>query len=238
MKPYQIFSPNRSELTVVASVMTFLLQRRGEADIPGCHGTSAQLSACLENPAGIRLLVCDVTSAGVLPVLEQMRHSNTEMKLVLIADSTVSPVRYIRPSILPTALLWRPLQPETIRDVLREVLDTIPEENSDNSALEQCFNLEIRGEIRRVSYRDILYFEACNKRLNLHTCRREIPFQGTLEKLSEELPEQFIRVHKSYIVNRSAITQIQFAQNLVILEGGISVPVSRSYKPMLKPVFT
>lgn len=238
MKPYQIFSPSRGELTALASIMTFLLQRYGVSDIPGCHATCAQLGECLENPGSIQLLVCDVTNSGVIPILEQLRRSNPSMKLVLVADGTVPPVRYIRPSILPTALLWRPLEPESVRDVLKEVLDTLPKSGEDGAELsDTCFSVEVRGDVRRISYREILYFEASNKRLNLHTRRKEIPFQGTLEKLSEGLPGEFIRVHKSFIVNRIAIKQIQFGQNLIVLEGDITIPISRSYKPALKAVF-
>lgn len=237
MKPYQIFSPSRNELTALASVMTFLLQKRGISEIPGCNATCAQLSACLENPGGVRVLVCDVTAPGVLPVLELLRSGNPDMALVLVADASVPPVRYIRPSILPTALLWRPMQMDSIRETLWEVLDNLPLEE-DAQGAEEFFSVEVRGDLRRIPHREILFFEAGNKRLNLHTRRSEIPFQGTLEKLGEELPECFIRVHKSFIVNRSAVTQIQFGQNLIVLEGGATVPLSRSYKPAVKAVFT
>ena len=91
---------------------------------------------------------------------------------------------------------------------------------------EEAFQLEVRGDVRRIPYREILFFEAGNKRLTLHMQRREIPFAGTLEKLAEELPEEFIRVHKSFIVNRSAITEIRYGQNLVILGGGSTVHIS------------
>lgn len=239
MRAFVLYSPSKNELSLLSSVFDFLMKKRGTFQCPECAQKLSQLERCLDDPAALKLLVCDVTTEGVLPLLEQLRCKNQELKLVLVADGSVPPVRYIRPTILPTSLLWRPLKADGVRDALWEVLVTIPKEDQTNA--DQTLNsfcIEVRGDVRRIPYRDILFFEAGNKRLNLNMNRKVIPFTGTLEKLAEELPEEFIRVHKSFIVNRNAITQIQFGQNLVILEGGISVPVSRSYKSMLKAVFS
>lgn len=238
MRPYMLYSPSRAELSELASVMGFLAKKQGIAQLPYCLQELSELRACAEDPTALKLLVSDVTTDGILPILEQLRRGNPDMRLVLVADGSVPPVSYIRPSILPAALLWRPLQAEDARDTLWEVLRGIPAGNENSSETEKMFTVEVRGDLRQIPYQKILFFEASNKRLNLHTGRKEIPFSGTLEKLVDELPEEFIRVHKSYIVNRSAIIQIQFGQNEIILEGGIVIPISRSYKPAVKAVFS
>ena len=238
MMPYILYSPSQQELDVLSDAMGFLMRKRGVEEDPVCIRMQAELQESLDNAERIRMLVSDATAAGVLPLIEQIRSRNSGMKLVLVADHTISPVEYIRPGILPTGLLWRPLSRDSARDTLWDVLQTIPVSSPEETVEEeQVFSVEVRGSVRRIPYQQILFFEACNKRLNLHTRRKEIPFTGTLEKLTEELPEEFIRVHKSFIVNRKAITQIQFSQNLVILEDDIQVPISRTYKSTLKAVF-
>lgn len=239
MRPYVIYCPNRAEASVLTSVLDFVMRKRGIRGLPAYTGKLDQLRACLEEPGQMKMLICDVTVDGVVPVLEALRSANPELKLVLLADGSISPVVYIRPTILPTALLWRPLSQEEAGRTLGEVMagisreETVSQENDD-----ACFSVEVRGDVRRIPYSSILFFEASNKRLNLHMQRREIPFPGTLEKLEQELPDTFIRVHKSFIVNRTAIQQIQYGQNQVILEGDILIPLSRSYKPAVKAVFT
>lgn len=222
----------------VMTAVTFLLKQRGVDTQPVFTSQQSELRAFLgEDRLG--LLACDVTAEGMLAMLEQLRSCNPDMKLVLLADKTVAPVAYIRPSILPTALLWRPVERETTRQVMREVLDTMPQEHSEEAdAVDEVFSIEVRGVVRVFPYRDILLFESREKRLYLHLRRKEVPFPGTLERLMETLPEEFIRVHKSVIVNRIKIVEIQFGQNTLILEGGISIPISRSYKPQLKAVFS
>lgn len=237
MRPYVLFSPNKNELTAMSAAMTFLMQKKGNVQLPETLWKLDGLRRCLEDPTQLELMVCDVTAAGVIPILEQIRQHNGQLKLVLVADETISPVLYIRPTVLPTALLWRPLHTDKIRDTLWEVMAAMNAQEISAQGPEQVFTVEFRGDVRRIPYRDILFFEASNKRLSLHTARKEIPFSGTLERLEEQLPEEFIRIHKSFIVNRNAITQVQFGQNLAILEGGITVPVSRSYKSALKAVF-
>lgn len=239
MRPYVLFCPNRSEASALSAVLDFHMKKRGLHTLPAYTGKLEQLRSCLEDPAQMKLLICDVTVEGVVPVLESLRSGNPELKLVLLADGSVPPVSYIRPTILPTALLWRPLGREEANKTLWEVMASIRTEDAQPAEkADESFSVEVRGDVRRIPYDQILFFEASNKRLNLHMLRKELPFSGTLEKLEQELPDTFIRVHKSFIVNRMAIRQIQYGQNQLILEGDMIIPISRSYKPALKAVFT
>lgn len=235
MGEFLVFTPSKTEQTAIAGQMMLLLRQQGIQQMPELVALVENLVQYLEKP--LQVLVCDVTVAGVLHILEQMRLDNPELRLVAVADGSISPMAYIRPSIQPMALMLRPLRPELIRSTLEEVLKLLPSGREENRE-EECFSVEVRGHLQRFSYRDILYFEARNKRLILHLRRREIPFGGTLEKLEGELPSGFLRTHKSFIINTNAVKEIQYAQNLVIVDGDEAVPISRSYKPKVKAVFS
>ena len=62
----------------------------------------------------------------------------------------------------------------------------------------------------------------------------EYGFYLTMDRLAEELPEQFLRCHRSFIVNSRKIRKIMLSQNLIGLEDGFDIPLSRSYKAVLK----
>lgn len=237
MKNLVLYFPIREEMMSVLSAVSFLLKKQGSALKPICAAETKPLEPFLAEE-GLDLLACDVTAEGILPLLEKLRHRNPEMKLVLLADETIAPVCYIRPSILPSALLWRPICSDTAKEVFIEVFHALEQNTDRNTDTEETFLLDVRGTVRQFPYRDILMFESRNKRIYLHLQRKEVPFPGTLEKLMEILPEQFIRVHKSIIVNRGRISEIQFGQNMLILDGGTIVPISRSYKTQLKAVFS
>ena len=231
--------PNRQELSIILAAVRFMLQRRGILQPPVCLRSVKELVSYLERATIPGILICDASADAVLPVLDQMRAKSSVMKMVLLADGTINHSRYIRPTILPTALLWRPIDSEQVRQRFGEVLNTMPAEmNGDKTKSTEMFTIDIRGIVRQFPFQQILFFESRDKRLYLHLHRREVPFPGTLEKLLESLPDSFLRVHKSFIVNRTRIAEIQFGQNTLELEGGMIIPTSRSYKSAVKAVFS
>ena len=91
------------------------------------------------------------------------------------------------------------------------------------------------GSTYRIPLREVLYFEARNKKLYLYTQNAEIEFYDTLERLQTRLPKEFLRCHKSFVVNTAAIEEIALAQNRITLCGGrIELPISRSCKAAVK----
>ena len=237
MENFLIFTPSRSERAALSGKLTLLLRRRGVEKRPV---PILDVEALSQYPAEqMRMLVCDVAPAGIIPVLEDLRRENPELWIIVIADSTISPMCYIRPSIQPIALLMRPLKEESIGPTLDDVLRLLPKtQPGQPEGSRPYFEIELRGHLQRIPMQEIQYFESRNKKLILHLRRREIPFCGTLEKLETELPSTFLRTHKSFIVNTECVAEVQYGQNLVILEGDAAIPISRSYKPKVKEVFS
>ena len=66
------------------------------------------------------------------------------------------------------------------------------------------------------------------------TKKTEFSFYDTLDNLTQTLPEQFIRCHKSFIVNKRFITCLSVSRGEIELEDGIILPLSRSYKQLVK----
>ena len=64
--------------------------------------------------------------------------------------------------------------------------------------------------------------------------KRELAFYETIEHLAERLPEQFVRCHRSFIVSKKRIRKVMLSKNLIELEQGMEVPLSRSYKSAFK----
>lgn len=62
----------------------------------------------------------------------------------------------------------------------------------------------------------------------------EFGFYHTIDGLEKELPEQFVRCHRGFIVNSTKIRKVALPQNLLYLTDDFEVPVSRSYKAEVK----
>ena len=68
----------------------------------------------------------------------------------------------------------------------------------------------------------------------LNTGMEEYGFNDTLDRLETELEEGFIRCHRSFLVNKTMIESVWLSQNRQMLEDDIEIPLSRSYKPLIK----
>jgi len=72
------------------------------------------------------------------------------------------------------------------------------------------FFIKCDNQIEKVNYDDLLYAESMLNYVLLYTPARKMIVYITLKSLEEQLPEnQFIKVHKSFIVNRSKIKSIE-----------------------------
>ncbi len=150
--------------------------------------------------------------------------------IVLIAPADLSPVEYLCPSILPGGLLLRPYTLEQVNQVLGDAVSA----RLDQINGEKCFVVESREGSERISYRKIEYFEAREKKLVAVTQSGEYSFYGTISHLEKIVPDQFVRCHRSYIVRCDAVQKLQLSKNMLTLKSGEILPVSRSYKPVLK----
>jgi DNA-binding LytR/AlgR family response regulator len=75
---------------------------------------------------------------------------------------------------------------------------------------------------------DILYIESVKDYVKVRTAEKEIVTQQKISYLEESLPkEQFLRIHRSFIVNRDKIDAYS-ATDVEI--GKLHVPIGRNYK--------
>ena len=76
---------------------------------------------------------------------------------------------------------------------------------------------------------DLMYIKSDDHYLNIYLSNGKNHFvRGKLSKISQELPPNFIRCHRSYIVNSNFIKQTN--SNSLLLINNEEIPISRSYK--------
>ncbi|MCM3708924.1 LytTR family DNA-binding domain-containing protein [Sporosarcina luteola] len=83
-----------------------------------------------------------------------------------------------------------------------------------------------------VPIEQITHIESFQKKTFFYTEDGQFSVSCTLKELDKRLPEVFLRIHRSYIVNTAKISRISrdFSSNLVVtLVDGTELPVSQSY---------
>lgn len=191
-----------------------------------------QVAAFLRDRPLLDLACYDVAPKGSIDDLERIRKDYQKMKLLLIADPTMSPMEYIRPAILASSLLIRPISPAQAREQLMELVEQFCSQPSHGQ--EESLVIETREGRTYVPLAQIYYFEAREKRIYVRLKKHELAFYETMEHLTERLPGYFARCHRSFIVSRQKIRKVMLSKSLIELEQGIQVPLSRSYKPAFK----
>lgn len=90
-----------------------------------------------------------------------------------------------------------------------------------------CY-LKCDGVFEKVPYDAILYVEAANNYVLVHTRDRRFMTYSSLKNIAIQLPgKKFVRIHKSYIVSRDHLTQITSDEVFI---GQIRIPLSRNFK--------
>lgn len=195
----------------------------------------AELSNFMKQKPLLDLLLYDVEEKEAVSYLQQIRRNYQKAHILLLADASTSPMEYIKPGICANSLLLRPWTKEQAVEILREFfleyLKMIEQEKLEGSDL---YIIESKEGTLSIPYDQIYYFEAREKKIYVSVGTKEFGFYNTIDKLAGELPEQFIRCHRGFIVNKNKIRKIMLSQNIIYLADGLDVPLSRSYKSVLK----
>lgn len=174
----------------------------------------------------------DIVSDGGVKLAEDLRSHSSEMYMILLADMSVSPTVYIRPSIMAGSLALRPLTAEGIKRVIVEAAAEYIRKLDDSG--DEILLIENKDGRQPVPYHAIAFFESREKKIYANTGKREYAFYDTLDNLEQRLPSGFIRCHRSFIVAKNRITNIYISRGIIVLNDGSELPLSRSYKSYFK----
>lgn len=124
------------------------------------------------------------------------------------------------------------LKPITFKRFLQAVQKATP---SNKQAVGQAITIKSGYDLFRVPLNEIDFIESDSEYVIYHTAQGKIMSNQSLKSLMEVLPPQlFLRIHRSYIVNRSRIRALK---NRNVILGEISLPVSDSYYAAVRDLF-
>lgn len=129
------------------------------------------------------------------------------------------------------------LKPYMIEEV-KKVFEDIFEYGIEADVSDKMLRLKEKGVYYKLFERDILLVEYMNKKLFLTTNEERIEFTYySLKKIYELLSEDFVQIHKSYIINKNYIEKIDFRQNTICLSKITDgIPIGKKYRSNLEGV--
>lgn len=154
---------------------------------------------------------------------------------VLIAVGLKDITEYISSGFRPSGVLIKPAEYETAEKIFDDIYSDFKKRGKEKGV---GFRFKIRSREYSVNTESILYFEAMNKKIMLRTAGQAFEFYMPMEEILKNLPEYFVRIHKSFIVNVRHISVADHKNMTVKLDDGSVIFMSRTYKENLQSAMT
>ncbi len=111
-------------------------------------------------------------------------------------------------------------------------LSAVYKYKQEETPIEDSITIKSGYDLYKLKYEDILYVQSDNEYVLFYTIGKKIMSHQTLKSLEKKLPKStFIRVHRSYIVNKQKVSALK-GRDLFI--GNVNIPVSDSYIEAVK----
>lgn len=126
----------------------------------------------------------------------------------------------------PLHFLVKPLDEGKLKRVFHKAVKLI-----DKS--EETFQYKKGYSHKKVFLSEIIYFEASNREIIMHTNTENEIFYGTLKNIYQKLQKQgFFFCHKSFLVHYDKVKI--FETNQLIMQNGDIIPISQGQRKMVK----
>lgn len=130
---------------------------------------------------------------------------------------------------------------EHIQSKIHECLLNVQEKHiAQDNHTNKMFTIHHADKYITVDYNEILFFETSNHihKVLLHAEKRVIEFNGHLKDIEPLLDYRFYRCHRSYIINKDNIAEVDFEHLTVHMRNGEICPVSVRLKKGLRKLLT
>ena len=125
----------------------------------------------------------------------------------------------------PLHFLVKPISQKQIIEVTDKAMQL-------SERFNKSFVFNFERSYYKLYYGDIMYFESNARKIIVHTINGEYSFYGKLDKVEDETSPEFIRIHKSYLVNPAYITKYGMEQ--VVLSNDRILSISSKLQKSVK----
>lgn len=192
-------------------------------DIDTFSGGSSLYEAFLKEPFDLVFLDVEMPGIDGITLAKRLRAISENVHIVFLT----SHIEYALEGYEVNALryLVKPVDMNKLGEVLKYVQD---KKNNSRQIM-----IREDGEDIVIDISDIIYMESMDKNVRIVTSKREYVTRYNISDYEEELKNSgFLRIHRGYLISLSKVKKI--VKNDVVMDGDISLPVSRSNLKALK----
>jgi len=222
---------------VIAADLSYFMKDFGYSPYPTV--TNADDALLLLNNVQPDFILIDVSLEGGMDGIELAGEINKKHDLPLIFltahhdRKTIDRIKATRPS----AYLVKPLQEHNLQTSIELALYNHSHKQLDSPSSEGSgedyvsgdhFFIKVKNQLKKILLEDILVLEAYDNYSFMHSKGQKQLIGSTLKSLEEKLAEfDFVRIHRSYIINLKAIEGIE---DDIVLINNLHLPIGKTYK--------
>ncbi len=209
------------------SIITQFCNRRGDIALSTFSNPIEGCKAILQQQPNIVLLDIEMNEISGLDIAKKL--SSTTQLIFSTAFVKYALDGY---DLNATDFLHKPFSATRFNQAIDRAItniETLKKAESSQDSAKLTIKCDYKN--RSIPLFDILYIESMENYVKIHTISGEtiITISSLKTLINTQLPaDQFIRIHKSYIVPISKITH--HTSRTLTLNGDITLPISRSYK--------
>jgi DNA-binding LytR/AlgR family response regulator len=190
------------------------------------------------------LVILDIDLSGEMTGIELAGVLKKEGNIPFIFLTALADSQTVEKAKLaePYAYLVKPVAPETLYSTIEITLHNASRRNADvavatsikgDLSFEEGIFVKNKKRLEKVMLKDILWVEAYDIYAMIKTSTGQYLLSHSLKTVEEKFPSShFIRVHRSYLVNKDKIDAIE-ENDLVIAD--TRIPVGKTYRePVMK----
>jgi DNA-binding LytR/AlgR family response regulator len=224
---------------VIAADLTFIMQDLGYSPFPPLRN-AADVLLILKN---IRpdCIIVDVNLEGDMDGIELAGTIKTEYGIPVIFltahhdRNTMERIKKIQPS----AYLVKPIEIHTLQTTIelalynashRGITNKEKEQENENEEYisDRYFFIKVKNQLKKILLEDIVYLEAYDNYSYLYAPDKKYIISSNLKAIENKLADyQFVRVHRSYLINLKYIDGIE---DDFILMNKARIPIGKTYR--------
>lgn len=226
---------------IIAKEISYNLHDMG-FEVVGCfdNGEEAYHKIKLLMPD---LVILDIDLAGEMTGIEMAALLKKDGNIPFIFLTALADIQTVEKAKLaePFAYLVKPITPETLFSTIEITLHNAARRNAniiaiatsvtDNLVFDDSIFVKNKKRLEKILLKDILWVEAYDIYAMIKTLAGQYLLSHSLKAVEEKFPSShFIRVHRSFIVNKEKIDAIE-ESNLIV--AGTTIPVGKTYRDSL-----
>lgn len=148
-------------------------------------------------------------------LMSNMKHYAVDAFEIEVLDFLPKPIEYSR--FLKTVNRLDKIKSPSLNEADGDIVDSM--------------FFKVNGKLQKIIIEDILFFESMSDYVKIITVKKQYVVLQTMTNLQKILPKNFMRCHRSYIIN---LNKVEALDDRVLEVEQHAVPVSRSYYNEIK----